>query len=1106
MRSPGLLASTLAVLALAADASSQAPAPKPAPRRAPVANRTAPPPPLLEGVVRGPDRKPIENALVVAAPAARPFGNRFDHMPVSTRTDGGGRFRLALRTREPQTVRVEASGLAAATRRDVTPGTSLTFDLAAGGVIEGTVRDGDSNEPVANLRVEAWQSGAVRVADVPDSGRVSARTDAHGRFTLKGLANGRYDVFASGRGRTSRTRSSLRPGSRVDLVAFASGSVFGTVLGADGKPVPGTSVTATTTSGGWSPTDLVDERGAFEMNGLGPGGVFNVVARAPGYAPAITPDVAVDPRTAARVDLVLRPGARVVGRLLDANDRPVSGRLLPSDLAGQPVPYLLLDALRAEAAADGRFAIEDVPPGEHVFRAKAPRHAEARVEATVGANARVVDLGDVRLEVGHAIRGRVRTKAGAPIADAVVRAHPRESRHETGVEARSEADGSFVLAGVTPTVVIVTAEAAGFGPQEKTAEPDGEPLELVLLPAGSMRGLIVDDRSRPVESFRVTAQSARGGSLGVYMPLTVEDSSGDGRFTLPDVPPGAYSLSISAPDLVSTDVPDVKVAEGQAVDVGTVRMSTGGIVRGSVVDEQGAAVAGASVSAAPSRRAMNARRGGFQATEPTESDGSGAFELRALGEGELEVKANHPSFVGAAPVTVRVDARRPATDVRLVLTRGGRIEGSVRGRDGSPRAGQSVQASSPSLDRYFQGLTTTAADGSFVIEHVPAGPIGILVSSGSSFAPRKTVDVRDGETTTVEIVVREILLGGRVTRSGAPGSGLRIQVSNTGPRLISRGAATGAPQWWTADTREDGSFEMLVSEPNTYHLAVSSTDGKTSLPGRTVEVPDVDAHSVEIAYGGVPVAGVVIDEVTEAPIAYAQVGALGTNDAHYGTATTGADGKFQLDLEPDEYALSAHASGYLAVERRVTVGTGAAGDVRLALAKGQKIAGKVVDAAGQPAGGVLVRTLSAGQGTALAHSLADGSFAIESIAKGTYTLLAEGQGTFAIRPGVTSGSKDVVLSLQPGGRLAVTVTGPGGAPLAGAIPLVTRVNGLPVGFFGRPSGPTDASGRTELLAPAGDLELWARTETSGGPATASVASGQTAAVSIQVKAGAQAPE
>ena len=47
--------------------------------------------------------------------------------------------------------------------------------------------------------------------------------------------------------------------------------------------------------------------------------------------------------------------------------------------------------------------------------------------------------------------------------------------------------------------------------------------------------------------------------------------------------------------------------------------------------------------------------------------------------------ARHPNYASAEPVTVQVDPAKPATDVRLVLTLGGRIEGSVRKRDGSGR-------------------------------------------------------------------------------------------------------------------------------------------------------------------------------------------------------------------------------------------------------------------------------------------------------------------------------------------------------------------------------------------------------------------------------------
>ena len=70
---------------------------------------------------------------------------------------------------------------------------------------------------------------------------------------------------------------------------------------------------------------------------------------------------------------------------------------------------------------------------------------------------------------------------------------------------------------------------------------------------------------------------------------------------------------------------------------------------------------------------------------------------------------------------------------------------------------------------------TTQPDGTFVIEHVPAGRVNVKVfarmGGPDGAGSMRTVEVRDGETTTLDIVDREILLSGRVTRSGAPASG-----------------------------------------------------------------------------------------------------------------------------------------------------------------------------------------------------------------------------------------------------------------------------------------------------------------------------------------------
>jgi hypothetical protein len=282
---------------------------------------------------------------------------------------------------------------------------------------------------------------------------------------------------------------------------------------------------------------------------------------------------------------------------------------------------------------------------------------------------------------------------------------------------------------------------------------------------------------------------------------------------------------------------------------------------------------------------------------------------------------------------------------------------------------------------------------------------------------------------------------------------------------------------------------------------------------RTIEVPDAEAHTVEIAYEGVSVTGVVIDKETEAAIAHAAVGASGKGGARvHAGGLTGADGRFQLELEPGEYRLSASArqGGYGSAEQDVTVAAGGVADLRLALPKGLAIAGKVTDAAGRPQGGVNVRASTASPGAmggGFAQTLADGSFEMTGLKEGSYTLSAEGQhGTFALRPGVAAGSTSVVLSLQPGGRLSVTAVGPDGAGVVGAWPRVTRVNGLYVGYLGLPVGPTDAQGRTEVLVPSGDLALWASKDSLGGGANVSVAPGQTAAVTIQMKAGAMAPE
>ena len=137
------------------------------------------------------------------------------------------------------------------------------------------------------------------------------------------------------------------------------------------------------------------------------------------------------------------------------------------------MPRSLMELLRADAGADGRFRIERLAPGSYALGAVAPRFSGRRVEADVSGREPVVDVGDIVLEQGIAIRGRVRTSAGLPIADAEITTGSFDMVRGGAVsEARSGPDGSFVLAGLIPGPTHVNVRASGFAPiNDKTMMP-----------------------------------------------------------------------------------------------------------------------------------------------------------------------------------------------------------------------------------------------------------------------------------------------------------------------------------------------------------------------------------------------------------------------------------------------------------------------------------------------------------------------------------------------------------------------------------------------------------------------------------------------------------
>jgi protocatechuate 3,4-dioxygenase beta subunit len=1055
-------------------------------------------PAVLEGVVRGPDRKPLEKALVIAK-SQRLFDPWAS--PLVARTDAQGRFRLVAPKREPYTVRAEADGLAARTVKDATPGTPLAIDLARGGRIEGTVRDGDTGQPAAGARVEVRDENFRDIPGEASAGRVIARTDANGRFVLEALPPGVHTVTARGAGAFG-SKANVRVGARVDLTLFPAATVRGTVLDPDGQPAAGATVQAV---GSRHPmAETTDGQGRFVLEGLA-AGTYTLVATAPRRAPGVAANVALDRRSEAQVELRLGAGARVTGRLVDGRERPLAGRVAIGMLDGEQAPFVLASQLSAEPGVDGRFSIDMVPAGEHTLSTFAPGQGMKLVELTVRATDRVVDVGDVLLEPGLVIRGRVRNSTGQPIEDASLHAY---SSRGVGMPARSEADGSFVLAVLEQAPHRVTVEAPGYARATQPAEPGADPVEIVLERGAVLSGLVVDDRSRPLDTFRVLARPVeeRGWNR---VPRSEEVTSEEGRFRLDRLASGAFAVTVTAPEHAPTTVPAVRVAAGAEVDLGTIKLAAGGVVRGSVVDESGAFVAGASVTV----RAQNRER--FAGSEPQgTTDSAGAFEIKGVAAGSAQVIATHPNFAASEAVFVEVDAKG-ASDVRLVLSQGGRVAGSVRRRDGAPLSAMQVRVN-PSRRGSADTFAPLLADGTFSVDHVPAGsatvvamPIGGRGLQMSALS--RQVDVRDGETTTVDIVIRDILLSGRATRSGTPAPGLRLQASGRGRSFNEfvgpPGPTAAGPQRLWAVTREDGSFEMLLEEPGSITLSATAADGRTRLPSRTIEVPDADAHSVELNYSGVPVSGIVAEKDTDAPVPFADVYARPQPRPDKGGggsgATSGPDGRFQLELDPGGYRIGARVreGGLGPVEITLDVGGSGVSDVKLAVPKGLAIAGRVTDTSGRPVGGVMLMASSSEPNAGgWGESLADGTFSLGGLKAGSFTVTASTQaGQFGFLPTVEAGTKGATVVVRQGGTLDVTVVGPDGEPISGSWPSVTRVDGVLIRGIGRTLRPTDAQGITTMSVPAGQLVIAAQKGGVGGGASdVTVAPGDRASVRIRL--------
>jgi outer membrane protein OmpA-like peptidoglycan-associated protein len=592
---------------------------------------------------------------------------------------------------------------------------------------------------------------------------------------------------------------------------------------------------------------------------------------------------------------------------------------------------------------NGRFRADDFPAGKLLFMVQSPGGLLLPIAEEITLDA------DQTLDIARALQTPV-PKAPDPVVviSGVVR-DALSGETLSGVQvaanfdrsARSDATGTFRVAGVKPGQVAVVASLPGYQDAR---------IDLGDLSAG-MHKVDVKLRSATVGALVVQVVDGRDGTPLVGATIAIAGAQartdGDGKVARMNVAVGQTSVTASADRFKTGEaLADVVAGERRAL---VLRLDpiTDGRVLGRVIDaETGAPVAGAVVSL-----------GGFSATSA--ADGSFAWDAVPQGQGRVDAQQAryHP---GGAGVLVQA-ARDNRVQISLQPITTGALVVTVRDSEtGQPLADVRLSAGTVSA--------ASGADGVARFDPVEAGPITISAARQRYHGASQDVRVQRLETATATLRLDPITVGtitGRVLSRAD-----KTAIAGANVRLGGRVVQTGA----------DGAFRLQDVQAGQVALKADATMFEPASAGVTLArtaTAKVTILLQPITYGTVN--GVVLDAASGQPIAGA---AVNLADA---ALTSDGGGRFGLaKVDAGKVRVAASATGY--TPGATTAGLKAGDTIQVTVTLEPitigTITGIITDAAtGRPVAGAQV--LAGGQ---MVETDAQGRFSLSEIPAGAVSV------------------------------------------------------------------------------------------------------------------------
>ena len=731
--------------------------------------------------------------------------------------------------------------------------------------------------------------------------------------------------------------------------------------------------------------------------------------------------------TTESVDTPIEGGAELTGRVIDSDGGPISGAIVhlvqrqqpnsPDEamvfVMGAAPPPLTSPENREVTDADGRFTFNTLQKGKSYT-------LFARGEAWVGQRKPGVKPGEtdlvITLAAGDSVTGTVFDPRGRRVDGAVVRSGPAMSKLGEGIfvpsgfggdfntlhpEAITRKDGTFVLSGIPIGEFSVVASHSSWGPSEAMNLMQGQSdLQIELRSSTGVAGRVIDDQGEPVAGAKISALSLFGFSPGEGA-LGEAISGPDGGFQIDGLPPGRVRLNASAAGFTSSAMGrGIQLTEGEINDGVELTLTAAALIRGTVIDEDGAPVANATVrfgvhSDENTRIFVNGFAGDHFGSASAKTDELGAFVIRSVRPDTAEPKrvlqVDHPEYLPFVGDLLSVVAGQEIEVEPIALAGALTLSGRILGPDGAPLAEARV-----SLHEGAPGEESSASSGIH----------DVMIFGGDISAPST---------------------------------------------FMSRGGSLS-----TATTDEEGRYVLRIDEPGTLHITARASGFQEGI-SEAVTVVDASLSKWDLSLvEALQISGVVIDELG-VPCADVELSAAPSGGGAPRQGKSDADGRFTIDgLDAGEVNVMANGAGWRLAESIEGVSAGTT-DLQVVVLRPGEVTGRIVHAStGQPITrfSIKVNEVQSGDGESrwmnsgfslssiggVEYRDPDGQFLLENLVPGTHrvTVDAPDMVSTSVEVEVASGrTTEVEISVEPAGTIVGRVVDSNGDPIEGV-----RVNAV----------------------------------------------------------------